>query len=95
MDFTSLIASISSTDIINALTALAVIKISVDIARWGYNQVIIWFNDDYEGQQFLEAYAENPDGDFVYDEENQCWLDASDPDNYDHDVFSPYPNDDN
>ena len=43
MDFTALIAAVDSTVIVAGITALAAVKMSPGVAKWGYNKVINWF----------------------------------------------------
>lgn len=49
MDFTAIIAAVDSTQVLAALTAVALAMMTVNVARWGYNKVIQWFDtqDDY------------------------------------------------
>lgn len=43
MDFTAITAAVDVTTIVAALTALAALKMSPGVAKWGYNKVIGWF----------------------------------------------------
>lgn len=42
MDFTAILAAVDATTIVAAITALAAVKISPNVAKWGYNKVIGW-----------------------------------------------------
>lgn len=43
MDFTTITGAIDATTVIAALTAVAAIKITPNVAKWGYSKVVNWF----------------------------------------------------
>ena len=43
MDFTAITGAIDASTIVAALTAIAAVKITPGVAKWGYNKVIGWF----------------------------------------------------
>ncbi|WP_444925108.1 hypothetical protein ACJJH9_09840 [Microbulbifer sp. DLAB2-AF] len=43
MDFTAITNAIDSSTVVAAITAIAAVKISPGVAKWGYNKVIGWF----------------------------------------------------
>lgn len=43
LDFSTLVAAVSATATVAALTSIAAIKIAPGFAKWAYNKVIGWF----------------------------------------------------
>lgn len=43
MDMSAVIAAVDASTIVAAISAIAAVKITPGVAKWGYNKVIGWF----------------------------------------------------
>lgn len=44
MDMTALLAAVDTATVVAAISAMAAVKITPGVAKWGFNKVISWFN---------------------------------------------------